>query len=206
MKKFLCGVIASSLLLAGGMLPFTEAVNADTEPEKPLIVGYLKIVGVENLPKTVRSRLKKNPNNRAKKVEAEADPEPEIVEEEAEVTPETELTEDEIALIAKITMAEAESESELGKRYVIDTILNRVDHDKFPDTVSKVIYQPGQFHPVGNGRFDRCYAKDDICQLVREECVERQSYDCLYFQRGIECPWGVWLFKEDHHNFFGYKG
>lgn len=38
------------------------------------------------------------------------------------------MAEEDINLIALVTMAEAEGESELGKRLVIDTILNRIDH------------------------------------------------------------------------------
>ena len=39
-------------------------------------------------------------------------------------------------LLAVITMAEAEGESERGKRLVIDTVLNRVDSKKFPNTIT----------------------------------------------------------------------
>ena len=45
------------------------------------------------------------------------------------------LTREEIELVAQVTMAEAEGEPEEAQRLVIDTILNRVDSDRFPDTV-----------------------------------------------------------------------
>lgn len=51
------------------------------------------------------------------------------------------LSEDEINLIALVTMAEAEGETELGKRLVIDTILNRVDNPHYSDNVTDVIYE-----------------------------------------------------------------
>lgn len=53
--------------------------------------------------------------------------------------PDYPLTQEEIDLIALVTMGEAEGETELGKRLVIDTILNRIDHPSFPDTVKLVI-------------------------------------------------------------------
>ena len=56
-----------------------------------------------------------------------------------------EIAEEDISLIALVTMAEAEGECEKGKRLVIDTILNRMDSEHFPDTVYDVIYQPYQF-------------------------------------------------------------
>lgn len=49
-------------------------------------------------------------------------------------------SEDEIELLALVTVAEAEGESEYGKRLVIDTILNRVDAKSFPNTIRGVIY------------------------------------------------------------------
>ena len=59
----------------------------------------------------------------------ESDPETEILSEEQQVTDE------DIWLIAWITMGEAEGECEEGKRLVIDTILNRVDHSSFPNSL-----------------------------------------------------------------------
>lgn len=54
---------------------------------------------------------------------------------EVEKEPDYPLTQEEIDLIALVTMGEAEGETELGKHLVIDTILNRIDHPSFPDTV-----------------------------------------------------------------------
>lgn len=54
---------------------------------------------------------------------------------------EEKISKEDIELIALVTMAEAEGECEEGKRLVIDTILNRVDSDYFPDTIRDVIYQ-----------------------------------------------------------------
>lgn len=50
----------------------------------------------------------------------------------APILPEENIyTREEIELMAIVTMAEAEGESEYGKRLVIDTILNRVEQDGF---------------------------------------------------------------------------
>ena len=113
------------------------------------------------------------------------------------------FTEEEIDLMALITMAEAEGESELGKRLVIDTILNRVDSEAgyFPDTVYEVIYQTNAFEPVWNGRMDRCYVMDDIRQLVIEEIENRTNYDVVYFTAGEYNPYGTPMFSEGNHYF-----
>ena len=86
-----------------------------------------------------------------------------------EIVKEELLSEEDISLIALVTMAEAEGECEKGKRLVIDTILNRMDSEYFPDTAYEVIYQPYQFSSMWNGRVDRCEVRDDICQLVKED-------------------------------------
>ncbi len=88
---------------------------------------------------------------------------------------------EDIELIALVTMAEAEGESEYGKRLVIDTVLNRMDSVHYPDTAYEVIYQPSQFSSMWNGRIDRCYVMDEICRLVEEELQERKNYEVIFF-------------------------
>lgn len=113
-------------------------------------------------------------------------------------------TDSEIDLIALVTMAEAEGESEYGKRLVIDTILNRVDSEHFPDNVYDVIYQPGQFSSMYNGRSDRCYVKDDIRQLVLEEFKNRNNRDVIFFGSNGYSSYGERLFREGNHYFSSY--
>lgn len=116
------------------------------------------------------------------------------------------FTDEEIDLLALITMAEAEGESELGKRLAIDTILNRIDSEAryFPDTVHDVIYQKNAFEPVWNGRMDRCYVMDDIRELVLEEIENRTNYDVVYFTAGRYNEYGTPLFQEGNHYFSGH--
>lgn len=52
--------------------------------------------------------------------------------------------------LAKIAMAEAESEDTEGKALVMLVVLNRVWSDEFPDTIEDVIFQKGQFSPISN--------------------------------------------------------
>lgn len=98
-------------------------------------------------------------------------------------------------------MAEAEGESELGKRLVIDTILNRVDHEKFPNSVREVIYFPNAFSCISNGRIDRCYVTDDICNLVLEELEERTDSEVLYFRGSKYSKYGTPAMKVGNHYF-----
>ena len=113
-------------------------------------------------------------------------------------------TEYEIDLIAVVVMGEAEGESEEGKRLVIDTILNRVDSEHFPDTIEEVIYQKGAFECMWNGRIYDCWSDSYICDLVREELEYRTNYDVVYFTAGHYGAYGEPLFNVGNHYFASY--
>ena len=114
------------------------------------------------------------------------------------------ISEKEIVLLAMVTMAEAEGECEYGKRLVIDTILNRVDSDYWPDTITDVIYQPNQFSSMWNGRINKCYVTDEIRELVIEELAARTNYDVVYFTAGTYGKYGTPLFQVGNHYFAGH--
>lgn len=115
------------------------------------------------------------------------------------------LSDEEINLIALVTMAEAEGECEEGKKLVIDTILNRVDSEYFPDNVNDVVYQTNQFSSVGNGRMDRCYVDDYICELVKSEARIRTNSDVIFFTAGKYSKYGTPMFQVGHHYFSSYE-
>lgn len=123
---------------------------------------------------------------------------------EPEVEPEFVLTDDEVDLIAWITVGEAEGESEYGQRLVIDTILNRVESEHFPDSVYDVIYQKNQFSCTTDGRLTRCSATDDTKNLVWEEAESRTNDQVIYFRTGKYSSYGEPLFKEGAHYFSAY--
>lgn len=66
--------------------------------------------------------------------------------------PSTTLTNSEKDLLARLVQAEAEAEPYAGKVAVATVVLNRVDSNLFPNSVSAVINQAGQFTPVSNGQ------------------------------------------------------
>lgn len=118
--------------------------------------------------------------------------------------PETSATQEEIELIALCVMAEAEGECEYGLRLVIDVILNRMDDPHFPDTIYDVIYQKNQFAGMYGDRITRCYVKDELVQLVREELENRTDYDVVFFRTGHYHSYGVPMFQVGAHYFSSY--
>lgn len=96
------------------------------------------------------------------------------------------ISDEELDLLARCVMAEAGNQEELGKRLVIDVILNRVDCELFVDqnTISDVIFARGQFQVVSNGTIYKYTPTDDIYDLIREELMDRTNQDVVYFRTG----------------------
>jgi N-acetylmuramoyl-L-alanine amidase len=63
-------------------------------------------------------------------------------------------TDQDLELLARLIQAEAGSEPLEGMLAVGAVVVNRVLDPCFPDTIQGVIYQPRQFTPVGNHRFN----------------------------------------------------
>ena len=140
------------------------------------------------------------------KPEAESETETPEVSDDPEATG-YQYTEGEIKLIAQLTMAEAGNQSELGKRLVIDVVLNRVDHPdpQYPDTVQEVIYQKNQFSPIGDGRFEKCYATEENIQLVKEEIERRTDHDVIFFRTTRYSDYGVPMYCVGDHYFSSFS-
>lgn len=126
------------------------------------------------------------------------------VEDPTEEEIEEEIRFDEIELIAQLVMAEAGNQDLMGKRYVVDVVLNRVDSDDFPDTVEEVIFQKNQFSVIENGAFDEAgwTITEECYEAVKLEYEERSNYDILYFSRGPS-KYASNHFKHQDH-WFGY--
>lgn len=112
---------------------------------------------------------------------------------------------DDVKLIAQLVIAEAENQPVLGQELVADVVCNRVEHEKFPNTVKEVIFQPGQFSCVDNGRFAACEDKVDdyMCALVYHQLYERQSWIALYFKTGGYFDFGEPICRIGDHFFSG---
>lgn len=110
---------------------------------------------------------------------------------------------DSIYFLAVCVMAEAEGESELGKRLVIDTVLNRAAHPDFPDTVWEVISHPNAFTSYWDGRMDKAEPAQEIYRLISEELCNQTNEEVLYFRAGDWPEYGTPLIQEGEHYFSG---
>ena len=112
-----------------------------------------------------------------------------------------EVDENDIEILAKITFAEAGNQSELGKRLVIDTVLNRVESSTFPNSIEGVVFQSGQFSPIKDGGYARAHVDNDICRLIYEELYERTDTQVLYFNARHFSKYGTPYLVEGAHYF-----
>lgn len=96
------------------------------------------------------------------------------------------LEEDELDVLQRIVEAEAGNEDEDGKLLVANVVLNRVDSDRFPGTVTEVVFQQSkgvtQFSPVASGRIHTVEVSEEtVAAVERALAGEDISQGALYF-------------------------
>ena len=110
---------------------------------------------------------------------------------------------DDLQLLACIVWAEAGNQDAYGKELVADVVLNRVDDQRFPDTIREVIFQKGQFSTVRNGALDRAYynVTQECFDAVSNELLSRNDSEALFFCAGNYSVCGSPLYKYGDHYF-----
>lgn len=89
-------------------------------------------------------------------------------------------------LLGAIIQCESEGEPYEGKLAVGSVVLNRVKSSYFPNTISGVIYQSGQFLPVASGRLAyrmEAGVNSTCLQAAQEVLNGNITLNCLYFRR-----------------------
>lgn len=79
---------------------------------------------------------------------------------------------DDTTLLAAIIQCEAGSECYEGKVAVGAVVLNRVRSGSYPNSISGVIYQRGQFGPASNGSLARVLASGNISSSCRQAAAD----------------------------------
>lgn len=108
-------------------------------------------------------------------------------------------------LLAALVWAEAGDQDFIGKRIVADCVLNRVRSGAWPGSVEAVIYQPGQFSVVANGRLSQgFYNADAECYEAARLALSGDHYDTqvIYFSM-YYCANGAFAYQHGDH-FIGY--
>ena len=129
----------------------------------------------------------------------------EVVEQLANNSPEVGSDFGDLDLLAALVWAEAGDQDFIGQRIVADCVMNRVRSGAWPGSVSSVIYQPGQFSVVANGRLDQGFynATPENYEAARL-ALSGDLYDpnVIYFSM-YYCANGVFAYQHGDH-FIGY--
>ncbi len=97
----------------------------------------------------------------------------------------------EMEILAKCVEAEAGNQTIDVKRAVIAVIMNRVDDDDWPDTISEVVADPYEFATYWNGSMDEVTPSASTYEAISME-METRSYPSLfYFDMDKYLPYGT---------------
>ncbi|MCM1543328.1 MAG: cell wall hydrolase [Blautia sp.] len=122
----------------------------------------------------------------------------------------------ELDILLRIVESEAGSEDADGRLLVANVILNRVNDEHFPSTVSEVVFQQqngvAQFSPVASGRIHQVEVSEETREAV-ERALDGEdiSQGALYFAArkyadSTKMKWFdehlVYLFQHGGHEFF----
>lgn len=104
---------------------------------------------------------------------------------------------------AALVEAEAGTEDLHGKLLVANVVLNRVESSIFPNDVSSVIYDPGQFDPARYIKYVEP-SHDAKEAVMKALSGVDESGGALYFQRSKATEWGdkKYLFRYGEHSFY----
>lgn len=96
------------------------------------------------------------------------------------------LSDADLEALLRIVEAEAGNEDEEGKLLVANVVLNRLDSENFPDTVTEVVFQKekgvAQFSPAYNGSYYRVNVSEETVNAVERALMgEDISQGALYF-------------------------
>lgn len=106
------------------------------------------------------------------------------------------FAEGDLYLLANLIYCEAGGEPYQGQVAVGAVVINRVRSEKFPDTVTGVIYQKRQFSPAGSGRLALALAQNKAtksCYQAAQEAMNGITNvgDCLFFRTPIDGLTGI---------------
>ena len=104
---------------------------------------------------------------------------------------------EEYELLLKVVEAEAGNQGIYGKQLVADVILNRVDDTDFPDNITDVVYQDGQFACIH--KLDSIVITQETIEAVIYELHNEQNMDILFFSSTHYNGPHPWQKVKDHY-------
>ena len=125
----------------------------------------------------------------AQEAAAQAEKEAQAQAEQAQVSSAVNASASEQELLAALIFCEAGNQPYDGQVAVGAVVMNRMRSGSFPDTITDVIYQSGQFTPAMTGWLDSVLASDGYTDSAMQAAADALAGsnpigDCLYFSTG----------------------
>lgn len=125
----------------------------------------------------------------AQEAAAQAEKEAQAQAEQAQVSSAVNASASEQELLAALIFCEAGNQPYDGQVAVGAVVMNRVRSGSFPETITDVIYQSGQFTPAMTGWLDSVIASDGYTDSAMQAAADALAGsnpigDCLYFSTG----------------------
>lgn len=93
-------------------------------------------------------------------------------------------TQEEVKLLSALVYCEAGNQPYEGKLAVANVVLNRIHSSQFPNTMSDVIYQRGQFSPASSGALASALSKgvpDECTKAAKDAIAGNNNVEGYYF-------------------------
>ena len=113
---------------------------------------------------------------------------------------------EEVNLLARCCSAEAGSTNYESQKGIAQVILNRVENERYPNSIEEVIYQDGQFGVVKNGAINKSASEEtlynvinvilygydfpsDVLSFRAERAGSKNAYTCIQGTAFYENSW-----------------
>ena len=169
-----------------------QDVNVALAKDVIIYSSNLKLKESKKITKKGEKITKKGEKKQSSNVLDKADSENIVVKPDDYSSSHKSLPQQHNSLLYSLVQAEAGNQDLDGCRLVADVVLNRIDSEKFPNTMEEVIYAPGQFSVIKNGAFKKAQGKisEKVVQAVDMELSgKRLNYDVLYFNNSNNGGW-----------------
>lgn len=115
------------------------------------------------------------------------------------------FTEEELDLLFHVVQAEIGDEYSFAQKVNVSSVIfNRLEHERFPNTLSEILVYD-QFSPISDGRYKEVEVSEDTilaCEYAFQ--IEDTTGGCLFFDSNNTLNY-QFVFNDSAHNFYKYK-
>lgn len=115
------------------------------------------------------------------------------------------FSDEELELLFCVVQAEIGDEYSFEQKCnVASVIFNRLEHDRFPDTLSDILIRD-QFSPIADGRYREVEVTEDTILACEYAFMMEDTTDgCLFFDSNNTLNY-QFVFNDGAHNFYKYR-